>query len=78
MPKKTYRRGPHYPTSLRLDPKVRQGLEIIAAQRAWTVSKTIKIACEELIARYIYNRRPQRRKRIDQPPPLPADFEPLK
>ena len=45
------------PTSIRLPPKIKEGLRQIASTRKWTVAQTIVTACEEMIGRYLFGKK---------------------
>ena len=69
------------PTSIRLPPKIKAALMEVASSRRWNLSETILVACEELIGRYLFNKKVRKRKpkpqNADQslrPPDPPLDF----
>jgi len=45
------------PTSIRLPPKIKAGLQQIAESRRWHLSNTIIVACEEMIGRYLFGKK---------------------
>ena len=62
------------PTSIRLPPKIKAGLQQIADSRKWHVSQAIVIACEEMIGRYLFGKK----IRVKRPKGSPSAETPAK
>lgn len=63
------------PTSIRLHPKVREGLLHVAQSRRWTLTQTMQVAFEEMIGRYLFNKKIRLRKPSDGKPIDTSDLD---
>lgn len=63
------------PTSIRLAPKVRESLLHIAQSRRWSLTQTMQVAFEEMIGRYLFNRKIRLKKPADGKPVDDSDLD---